>query len=498
MYKRLRNWFYLGCMAILIATFARFNYVKTVTSSNTVEIQDSSTVDRGDIVLTVSATGSIQALQEVPLAFAALGKVDTLNVKVGDHVLRGQTLASLDTQAQQTALKNTQFALDLQRIAYNALAAAPRDVDLKAAQAALAAAQAQLSAARIGYDPTQVKIASLQVELAKNLAWQSQLSRDQSVARANQPDPLASLYADVWRLPPQARDQALKVLGLLSAPSSLSSSLLPSPQDAEAGVRKTGYEVQIAQAQLDQAKSQGANLGSVAAAQLAVTSAQVALDKLQEGAKPENIAVAQAQIDAAQAAVDLASYSLSHATLTAPFDGVVAEINLVPGEPTPTDKPAILLIDNSQFYVDIPVDEADISKVAPGQTVDLTLGSLRGETIEGHVSRIADTALNVGDVVSYLVRVNIDSTGHALRSGMSTTAVITVNQIKDAIRVRNRFVRLDRKSGRATTVIQLSNGSVKEIELKLGLRNDTYSEIKSGLSVGDTVVLLPRQVNLFK
>src|SRR5207302_297370 len=83
----------------------------------------------------------------------------------------------------------------------------------------------------------------------------------------------------------------------------------------------------------------------------------------------------------------------------------------------------------------------------------LAFDSLPGETITGRVSKIAPTSITIGDVVTYAVRLDIDSSGHNLRAGMSTTATITVNELKDVIRVRNRFVRLDRKTGQATVIV---------------------------------------------
>jgi HlyD family secretion protein len=223
----------------------------------------------------------------------------------------------------------------------------------------------------------------------------------------------------------------------------------------------------------------------------------VALDTLLAGASEDQIAIVQARLEAAQIALDLANYYLSRGILIAPFDGVVAKVNLVPGEFPPMDQPAILLFDTSAFYLDIPVDEADISKVAVDQLVNLTFDALPGEVLTGRVSRIADTAINLGGVVTYAVRIDLDSTTQPLRSGLSATAVITVDQINNVIRVRNRFVRLDRRTGKASVIVQLPNGKLGEVEVTLGLRNETYSEVKSGLIEGDVVILLPRELNLF-
>ncbi len=493
MFKALRNMIVIGSVVIFIAAFGRMRYVQSVTDPANSAVQDSSTVDRGDILLTVSASGPIHAAQELPLVFLSTGNVMSVNVQEGQHVLKGQTLAMLDTRAQQNALADATLALKGEQVALNALTASPRTADLTAAQTALAAAKAGLAAANVGYDPTRVQLAQVQVDLAKNAAWQSQLRRDQAKASGSGLASVAQLNGVIGGLPEPQRDQVKQAVDALLGSAS---SLVPSAQEAEIQVHSTSFDVQVAQAQLGQAKDAHADPGSIGAAQAAVVQAQTGLDQLVSGADARSIAIAQAQLDAAQAAVALTQYNLAHGTLIAPFAGVVTQVNLTPGQAAPLDKPALTLIDDSSFYVDIAVDELDVSKVAPGQPVTFAFDALPGVPISGSVARVANTALSVGGVVTYEVRISINGANQPLRAGMSATATITVSQLHDAIRVRNRFVRLDRKTGAASVIVQAADGSFKDRPVTLGLRNETFSEVRSGLQPGDTVVVLPRDTNL--
>lgn len=491
---KLRTMFYLSFWAIVLAALARVYWQTAPANANTV-VQDISNIDNGEIVLTVSATGAIRANQETPLAFLGIGKIVAVNVKEGDHVLAGQTLAILDTAAQQEQLRTAQLALEQQRVAFRALTSAPRDVDLNAAQAALKASAAQVAAANIGSDSIQIKIAKLQVELSKNAAWQSQLNRDNAVSITNQAQPaeLAALYAQIWSLPEDQRNQVLAIIGpLTSGVSAAASSFIVPPAQAEGQVKTAGAAVDAAQANADRIATTAGNQGQIAQAQLAVVQAQTAIEKLLNGVTPETLAIAKAQIEAAQTALDLAQYSLTRGTLTAPFDGVIAKVNVTTGEPVPLNQPAVIIVDNSAFYVDVPIDEADIARIREGQAVSLNLDALPGQLITGKVTRVATTSLDAGGVITYLVRVKVENTAVRLRSGMTTTATITIDQIDGIVRVRNRFVRLDRKTGKATVTVQQQDGTFVDVEIKLGLRNETYSEVKAGLKVGDVVVIKPR------
>jgi HlyD family secretion protein len=270
---------------------------------------------------------------------------------------------------------------------------------------------------------------------------------------------------------------------------------LPSDNKTNAGIVSADFQVQIAQANLaaDQAKS--GDPASIAAAEAQITSAQIALDNLLKGGNPDDVARAQAQLQAAQSGLDLARANLAKATLLAPFDGVLAKLNLHIGEAPPAG-PAAVMLDTSAFYVEVPVDEADVSRIAVGQTATLTLDALSGVNVIGKVSRIADTSVKSGDVVTYTIRIDIDPAGHPLLSAMSATATITTDQIKNVVRVRNRFVRLDRTTNQAFVSVRQPDGTFKEVEITLGLRNDTYSEVKSGLAAGDVIAVLQNSSTL--
>ena len=495
MFKRLRWALVLGCVAILAAAYVREQIILRA-SGSAVEALDAAIVDRGDILIVVSATGQIRPVREYPLSFAGTGPVAIIHTREGDHVRAGQALATLDTRSLQLAVQSARLAYDRQRAAYDALVAPPRPIDIQAAEAALNTAQAQLRAANIGADPLQVRMAEVQVELARNSLWQSQLTRDQTNAQAEAQNAVAQGLTDrLWQLPPEVRDAALGLVGAI--PASPAAGLGISPADAERRVQISEYDVPIAQAQLSQAQSQRGNAANVAGAQLSVASAQAALDRLRNGPEPEAVAIAEAQIEAAQAALALAEYNLERATLTAPVDGVVARLNLVEGEPAPLDRPAVLLVDDSRFILDVPIDEADIGGVAAGQPVTVSLDALPGRPLVGRVSRVAETATTLGGVVTFLVRVDVEAGGQMLRSGMTATATITTDAISDVLRVRNRYVRLDRRTGRATVIVQAPDGALREVEVVLGLRNETFSEVRAGLAEGDRVVALPRTLNLF-
>ena len=122
MFKYLRTLLVISAVLIAIAAIVRLTStpaqpVRAASDSPT----QVSTVDRGDIAVTVSATGPLQTHQVASLSFPTTGRVTTINVNEGDYVRKGQTLAMLDNQAAMDAYKQAQVKVVLQQIALDAL-----------------------------------------------------------------------------------------------------------------------------------------------------------------------------------------------------------------------------------------------------------------------------------------------------------------------------------------------------------------------------------------
>jgi len=235
-----------------------------------------------------------------------------------------------------------------------------------------------------------------------------------------------------------------------------------------------------------------ADVGALASANAQLVAAQNQLDLLINGPTDLQLQIAQTQLQIAALAVQQAENTLAKAVLIAPIDGVIAKNNLVVGE-VPPQSAAMSIIDSSSYYVDVAVDETDIVSVAVGQSVSLRLDALPDVKISAKVTRVALIPVRVGQLVTYTVRVTLDPTDAPIRVGMTTTATIVINQLSDVIAIPNRFIRIDSVSQQAYVTIQESPTQFKEIPVTLGVRNDSQSEITSGLAVDQTVVLVPRE-----
>lgn len=488
-----RNLIVVGVVVALIMGGIRLlnNQAADTANSQPAQTLETTEVTQADLNVTVTGTGTLFPLRQVPLVFEATGNVAEILVSVGDRVSAGDVLARLDTSEFQLLFNEAQIALDLQLIAYEGATAAPREVDIAAAEAALNSAQSSASAA---YNPTasqQVEMARIQAEIARNRLWQAQLQRDLSTNQTGGFGvDLGSLIPDAnaGDIPQEIIDQANAALaGIFPSQPAVD------PNSFNAGLNQAEYGVAIADANYEaQAGGSRADIASLAQANAAIISAQVALDRLLNGASESELAAAQISVEQARLAVEQAQLMLARASLVAPFDGVIAQHNLVVGEPPSAQLPAVLLVDDSVFRVDLAVDETDIVEIALDQPVTLRFDALTDTVVTGRVTRISITPIIVGRLVTYPIQVTLDPTEEILRIGMTATATIIVDEMENTLILPNRFIRIDRSTQQAYVAVETSAGIYEEMPVILGLRNETQSQILDGVALGQQVVLLPR------
>ncbi len=134
---------------------------------------------------------------------------------------------------------------------------------------------------------------------------------------------------------------------------------------------------------------------------------------------------AQAQADQAKAAWDSASATFAQSTLTAPFDGMVVDIAVIPGELVQANQVVITIADLSNFQITTTdLSERDIARVKLGQSVSIYIEAL-DQTISGKVIQISPKSETVGGDVVYPVTIELDEQPDGLLWGMSAEVEIS-------------------------------------------------------------------------
>jgi len=217
-----------------------------------------------------------------------------------------------------------------------------------------------------------------------------------------------------------------------------------------------------------------------------------AITAAQAGRADCEAARATARVGAARLGV--AQAELERTRLTAPFAGVVAEVSgelneyvtpSPPGIPTP---PAVDLIDDACYFISAPIDEVDAPEVQVGFDARVSLDAFGERSFAGTVRRVAPYVLDL-EKQARTVEVEVVIAEHPedapLLAGYSADVEIIVERREDVLRVPTAAVR----SNGGVLILNPDTGLLEAREIETGLSNWEQTEVTSGLSAGELVVL---------
>ncbi len=410
-------------------------------------------VVRGDLIITINASGNIAPAERRDLSFALPGTVADLPVEVGDAVKAGDLLAQLKTDELERAVAQAEINLRSARLKLEKLTAPPDETDLQEAEAAVHEAWAAYQTAKANLNLVQnspevgdaVRAARTKVDATFRVYQNLQARYDEGT------------FHDEDRLN-EAHDAYLNALGEL-----------------ERAKQKADLELQKAQNEVTRTWD-------------AYVSAKNKLERLKAGPDERDVEAAQLEVQAAELSLEKAKADLEAATLTAPFDGVVTAVNATEGEPVPAQKPILTLMDLSRLYLKVNVDELDVSSLREGQSVTVTVDALPDQPFTGVIEQIAPVGQSTSGIVAYQVTIRLDPTEAPIRVGMSATATIVVRELRDVLLVPNWAIRFDRETGRAYVSRQVGE-TLEEVPVELGERGEEVSQVLAGLAEGDIVAV---------
>jgi RND family efflux transporter MFP subunit len=192
---------------------------------------------------------------------------------------------------------------------------------------------------------------------------------------------------------------------------------------------------------------------------------------------------AAAQVQAAQSAAAQSRASQAFTVITAPFAGVVSAKFVDAGAMAAPGVPLLRIEDARQHEVDIQVNESVLSRLRPGNLVQVSMGS--GNSTDARIREIVPS----GDPAAHTFTVKIPLPASAgLYSGMTANVVLPTGE-QSAITIPSRSIR---ERGQLDTVLVLDARSVAQIRyVSLGRSLGDRVEVTSGLNAGDRVLAHP-------
>ncbi|MCK4862993.1 MAG: efflux RND transporter periplasmic adaptor subunit [Dehalococcoidales bacterium] len=460
--------FSIAVLALLGTTACDFGGGQSTVSQQQVE------VTRGDLTLSVTGNGKMETSREARLTFGSAGKVDRILVAEGDRVMTGDVLASLDTSTLELAVNQAQMALT--------------QVEVALTQAQLAEETADYNLENTRNSEDSLNLALLNAQIALDTA-RANLNAGITAVDFN------SIVAELNKA--QTWYDSVKIMAQDTSRTSI---------DWDLTLLNAQENLDIAQANYDNAlagyDSRQVNLmkKQVEAAELSVVLAQKNIDDLDKSVALQELQLFSAEqaVMQAEQAVELARQNLAdvqrqldEATITAPFEGVVAVVLAEEGDiiPSPSMAPTtiIQMINPGYLELVIEVDEIDIPLVELGQKAAVSVDALPDKEFEGIVTAVYPVPMEVGGVVLYKVKIGLENTDDSgIKVGMSASADIVAEKHENVLMVPSRAIT---KNDRGQTIVKVMvDNQAQEREVVVGLDDGFRAEIVSGVSEGETVI----------
>ncbi len=442
---------------VIGASVAGYQYlspseVKTLAEDPSVEVVE---IGRDTLVDTVNATGSLEPEAEVEMKFEIGGVVKEVLVKRGQYVTAGTVLARLNTADLELEIRRAEIQLAQAQADLDLLFEPELAEKIAAARAKIESARLKLADLQDGPDADEVTKAEAELRRKQIALKTAQWEYDQVAYRG-----------DVGAMP-----QADK--------------LQEATLDYEAAL--ADYNIAVKEA----------TPADIAEARSTVADAQSSLAELLKQPSAAEIASKQAGVDSAQLTLEEKQQDLEQAVLVAPNDGVVLDISIEPGERVLADaeEAALLIANTSTYLLKMEVDEIDIGRISQGQPAEVSLDAFAEQTFAGIVTDIAPRPVEKegNTIVTYEVTITLDPSGQPLNllTGMTATAAIQTRQLKDVVVVPNRAIQIDRAGSESVVFVEKldGRGQTTRVEVELGSRNGSVTEVVAGLKEGDQVVI---------
>ena len=458
----------------------------------------------GKVTREMHGTGTIEPISQATVAFPISGTVAAVDVKLGDQVATGVTLATLQTASLESTVLAKQASLATAELnLYKALHG----------EAVTGGGGANRSGGSGGTTPVANAVTAAAVSTNLSDAAQAvataQHAVDAAMAAVNSAQAAAATACG------QKSDVTKPVHGGpggpgpgLTTPSTTATTTTTTPSNAKTPATGIGtaacqsaqqslFRAQEDLTQQQQALGQAENAyGQALRASSGGTGSNGGKGSLDGNGSTgstsvtysaEQLVAYQAAVDAATADVAAAQESVAQATIKSPISGTVVSLSLRAGEQVTAGSSTanIVIAGGNGYEIATSVGVNDIAQVKAGDRATVVPdGSL--ERISGKVVFVGSPTTS-GTSTTYPVVIGLTGTPNSLRNGaMATTTIDVATSKVSAVLVPTSAVR--NVNGRHSVTV-LHNGKTSTVAVEVGVIGAQQTEITSGMSAGQTVVL---------
>jgi HlyD family secretion protein len=482
-------------------------------------------VVRGDLVVSVVDTGTIDAVNSVEVKSRVSGRLSKLLVDEGYRVTQGQVIALIDPQETQFQVAQNQAQL---RGAQSGAARTAIEIKQRRVTAQADFRQAESRLRRLDLEnQAQPTLTSAAIREATS-EYNRNVQERENLLKVTQPNTRS-------RAVTAQRDSQVNFENA-KREFERRQSLLERGFVSAREVESAKLSLDVARLKLDQANDELSRINSefanqAARATEAVRSSEAALQRarvnaIQNRTKREEFRQALADVDKARAALNdvqalersleqnMATVSqlssvlqdsqrqLRETSIRSPITGVVTKKLLKEGELATglsgfsAGTPIVRIEDRTNLRVLLNVNEIDVAKMSDGMKATITVDALPNEKFHGTVKRIAPTSVSATPgqtasdaVVKYEVEIRLVGNDSRLRSGMSAKCDLEVIRRNNTILVPKDYVGKDEKGNYFVEIPPATKGGKPtRKDIKIGAESGAQYEVLDGVVVGQTLL----------
>lgn len=440
----------------------------------------------------------IEPYQDIQISAKNGGIIEKVNVQIGDYVEKGQALIQLEQDDIKIQLQQAEAAVEIAEANYKMLKDGASKEDRISVEAAYQQALASYQGAKESLKllessyrdrtaqkqqliaaETQLKAAEKQIKLAEeNLAQavtgleqaEKEYERikylfEENVASKSQFEMVESQYRNTLSVVESAR--LAKEQANISYQGAKESYIL-----AEDNYNNP---IQLEQ-QLTAARSQ------LLVAEANVQMAKANLEKVEKGARAEEIQIGEANVKQARATLQQVQKALEDTIIRSPFDGIISQLNFDSGEIIGPGTPVTNIVNLEKIYVSGSITEDLLLNLEKGQKIRIRILAGDNQYLEGvieYISPVVDPRTQ-----AFTIKVLADNPHGRLRGGMFAELYIPVAENKNALVLPISTIMDLERNPYVYTII---NDKAVKRPVKIGIIANNYVEIISGLSEDELV-----------
>lgn len=520
----------ISAIALVVILFIGYKVEAALTTAATPTKYVVAAVAQGTIISTVSGSGQVGTTDQVNLTSSVSGNLTSLPVIEGQSVKAGQVIATIDSSQAALDLQNAQTALSDLIDPNSDQSLQTKDALQTAQQGYTQSVQTLAKDYTSGYSDITTSftdllnvLSSLNTMIDTSGGYLNETDtrymgdvvvnyREQAMASLSTAQNAYDSAFSTYKMTPSTSSTS-SIAALMATTYNVVNDTAQAVRDTKTTVdyiknnnlEKTTGDSATPETNLNSwtntMNSDLSNLlstqNNISADENNITSAasnviekQDALNSLQD---PNSTTITSAQLAVAQKQQAYDNY-----TITSPFDGSVAKLDIQTTDKTISNGEAIATVITDKQVANITLNEVDASKVKLGQKATMTFDAVDGLTLTGTVTQIDLIGTVTQGVVNYGVQITFDENSDQVKSGMTVTADIDTDVVTDVIEVPNTAIKTSGSTSYVQTVdasVPVSTNAGETLSVTptnqaivTGITDGSYTEITSGLSVGDEII----------